>query len=164
MGSSSPTPYEDKSAAATARFLAASEVFRVASQHALQRLAAAGVQRTLGPGEQLIRQGEPGSSVFLIVSGCVRVERVHPGLALPLVLAELAAGEVVGEMSVLNQAPRSASVRALEPTVVVEFEGAAIEDLLVDSPHVSRSLLLTFSRRLRRADLLAERVLDRTNG
>ena len=87
------------------------------------------------------------------------MERSLPHLGEPLVLAELGAGEVFGEMGVLDQAPRSATIVALEPTHTVELGATALAVTMLDYPEVSTKLLHIFSQRLRSNDELIEQVL-----
>ena len=62
------------------------------------------------PGMPLFRQGDPGDAAYLIISGEAEVSAETP--AGPLVLATLGANEIVGEMAILGNVPRAATVRA----------------------------------------------------
>lgn len=99
-------------------------------------------QLRVEPGEQLIREGEAGRELFLIVAGQVAVS-VH-GEA----VGTVGPGEVVGEMSMFEHAPRSATVTALTPvdTLVVGAPGFAT---LLNDATVLRRLATTLARRLR---------------
>mgnify|MGYP000712386735 CR=1 FL=1 len=63
-----------------------------------------------GTRKQILREGEPGSEMFFIEAGRVRVDRASGAKA--VVIAELAAGDLFGEMSLLTSNPRSATVTA----------------------------------------------------
>src|SRR5205823_6067725 len=104
--------------------------------------------------------GDTSESLYVVVSGRVKVERAVPGQE-PLLLAELGAGEVVGEMGVLDREPRSATVTAIRPTDAVELSAAAIGTTILRYPEVSTGLLRTISRRLRSSDELAEQIVRR---
>src|SRR5437764_14668138 len=87
----------------------------------LSGLAEVGQPRTFAPGDVLLRQGDPSESLHVIVRGRVSVEYLTPGQWAPLVVRELGVGEVVGEMGLLDQAPRSATVTAIDETDTLEF-------------------------------------------
>jgi CRP-like cAMP-binding protein len=70
-------------------------------------------------------------------------------------LAELGPNDVVGEMGLLDNAPRSATVAALEDTETLEIHATVMALVLMDYPQVAAALLRTLSRRLRSADELA---------
>lgn len=86
--------------------------------------------------EVLVREGEPGNSLFLVVHGAVRVER--DGLA----LAELTDGAFFGERAVLEAQPRQATVVALQACELLELERAAIERLAARWPKLTQHLAL----------------------
>lgn len=118
-------------------------------------------KRTFGTGSDLMRQGDVSDCMYVIVRGRVRVERTHPALTVPLMLAELGRGEVVGEMGILDRRPRSATVKALEPTEALEVTAEAIAQALEQYPAASRGLLGLLTRRLRSTDELVEEMARR---
>jgi CRP-like cAMP-binding protein len=81
-------------------------------------LIAAGQRQELQPGEVLIREAEPCDALFLILDGALEVS-VAALQAQPIAL--LATGEVVGEMSFVDSQPPSATVAALEPSIVLSI-------------------------------------------
>lgn len=105
-----------------------------------------------------MRQGDRAATLYVIVSGRVRVERGHPALAEPVVLAELGPGQVAGETGVLDGEPRPVTVVALERTEALEIDVATLSQTLVRYPQVAGAVLSTLSRRLRSADELAVEV------
>ena len=118
-----------------------------------------GALRAYARGEALMRQGEPSTSVHFLLSGQVRVERQRRTDAQPVVLAHLGAGEIVGEMGVMVDLPRSATVIAAEPTTTLELDGASFERAARAFPILHRVLAKLLSERLRRT---SERVNDST--
>jgi putative peptide zinc metalloprotease protein len=86
----------------------------------LSRLAPVSV----AAGETIIRQGEPGDRFYVVRSGQVEVERDGH------VLARLGPGEAFGEMALLLAVPRTATVRALEPTELLSLTPEDFRDLL----------------------------------
>ena len=75
--------------------------------------------RSFKPGEIIVRQGEPGDCMFCVQGGNVGVFYDY-GSENEKKLAELTPGEFFGEMSLLDHAPRSATVVALQPHTYVE--------------------------------------------
>jgi CRP/FNR family cyclic AMP-dependent transcriptional regulator len=139
--------------------LAQVDVFRGLPPAALQSLARRAEVRSFSTGAALMRQGDVSESMYVIVQGRVRVERSDALLKGPLVLAELNAGDIVGELAVLDGEPRSASVTAIEPTTTLELSAPALAMTVLQHPEVSRALLMVLSQRLRSTDQLAVRLL-----
>ena len=122
----------------------------------LARLAEQGRPRFFPPGSPLMRQGEASESLHIIRQGSVRVERAHPQILRPVVLAELGPGDVVGEMGVLDREPRSATVTALTVVETLELDAETLAQVLVDHPESATALLRILSRRLRNTDELMQ--------
>ena len=122
----------------------------------LSRLAEQGRPRFFPPGSQLMRQGDASESLHIIRQGSVRVERAHPQILRPVVLAELGPGDVVGEMGVLDREPRSATVTGLTAVETLELDAATLAQVLVDHPEAAAALLRILSRRLRNTDELMQ--------
>ena len=84
----------------------------------LERLAARAIRVAVPAGEAIIREGEPGDRFYVVVSG--RVEVSVGGR----VLRELGGGDSFGEIALLRDSPRTASISALEPTQLLALERA----------------------------------------
>jgi CRP-like cAMP-binding protein len=127
-----PPPIEPPAATAERRAAALERVglLELLGPHLLRIVAAESAERVYAAGEQVIRQGDPGASMFVILSGRVEVT-VREAAGPPLRLAELTAGDYFGEMSLMTGAPRVATVTALEETPVLEVSkeifGRALE-------------------------------------
>lgn len=67
-------------------------------------------------------------------------------------IATCGAGEIIGEMSIIDTAPRSASAVAVAPTVCVAYSAEEILDVLQNDPQEALSYVRTLIRRVRRAD------------
>jgi CRP-like cAMP-binding protein len=135
--------------------LASAAIFRSLRSDELARLATLGRRRVFPSGELLMRQGEASDCLHAILRGRVRVERTRSDRRAPLFVAELGPGETVGEMGLLNHAPRSATVTALEDTETLELDAAAVAMILAEFPDVSTELLRTLSARLRGTTVLS---------
>ncbi|MCP4680000.1 MAG: cyclic nucleotide-binding domain-containing protein [Deltaproteobacteria bacterium] len=108
------------------------------------------------PGDVLIEQNQPGENLFVIISGKVRVELISKGKK-PIEVAVLGMGASVGEMALVDEAPTSARVTAIEPVTAFGFP---LERLRVHLKTDSRSgfkimrvLCRILSLRLREANL-----------
>jgi len=133
-------------------------LFRSVSGDSLSRLAGRGRLRTFRPGTVLMHQGEKGTSMYVLAAGNVRVERSHPALLAPITLAELGASEVVGEIEVLDGAPRSATVVALNRVEAMEVDADALAATMAACPDLATALLQAVTRRLRSTDALLDQV------
>lgn len=96
----------------------------------------------------LLRGGEEGDSIFLLGSGSVRVTLGAGGSPL-MSVAIIQAGEIIGEMAVLERKPRSATVVTREPCVLLEVAGAEIRKLLDRHPTMQVHLYTLVRDRLR---------------
>src|SRR5262249_48393669 len=104
-------------------------------------LASGAERRTFNPGEALISEGEPGESMFVIESGEVAVKVGKEEIA------NLFAGDFVGEMSLLTGAPRNATVTAVEPVAAYEIRKSVLAPVLAESPTLVDRLAETVEKR-----------------
>ena len=104
-------------------------------------------------GSEIIKEGTSGSSVFLIVEGLCEVRRNNNRIR------ELRPGEFFGEISILDPAPRTATVRAVENSVLLVLEGYDFRTALKSSMQMSQRLIVVLAERLRHmTDEFAPRV------
>jgi CRP/FNR family transcriptional regulator, cyclic AMP receptor protein len=134
-----------------ARILGQVPLFLDLSKRDLQRLAVACQQRDYLAGAVLVQQDAPGAGLFVIVSGRVRVTQHQPGEP-ERELSTLGAGQVFGEMSLLDDMHRSATVTAVEQTRVLIVPVFDFRTALREDPDITIRLLAVLSRRLRRAE------------
>ncbi|MGD8726430.1 MAG: Na+/H+ antiporter [Gemmatimonadales bacterium] len=111
-----------------------------------QRVVDALVPRTVLPGEVVVQQGEKGTSLFLIARGVVAVIVAEPGHR-PRRVASLHAGEFFGEMALLTQEPRSATVQAITGCQLFELKSRDVEGLCEVCPGVRESLVMAYEER-----------------
>ncbi len=104
-------------------------------------------EQRFAAGEVIFHEGAEGDSMFLVWSG--RLAIVKGDLESPFILAYRIAGEIFGEMALLENQPRSASIIALEDTRLLELSRSRFEQLLNEQPAVSRSIMEVLSARLR---------------
>ena len=116
----------------------------------LDWMIAAGARRDVDPGAILIREGSPVDAIFLVIDGLLGVRTALTG---DTTIASLRSGEIVGEMSFVDSKPPSASVLALEPSIVLAIPRTALAAKLEsDVPFAARfyrALAVFLSDRLR---------------
>ena len=134
--------------------LAQVPLFSNLSKRELDLLGKSCREREYAAGAALMRQGETGVGLFVLVSGSVRVSQHQEGGA-EHDLNTLSRGDVLGEMSLLDDLPRSATVVALEPTKALVLPVWDFRAALRESPDIGISLLSVLSRRLRQAETRA---------
>jgi signal transduction histidine kinase len=122
-------------------------LFADLADDALARICAEAGDVRLGPGEVLFREGEWGDRAYVVRAGQVEVVKDADGRE--VLLAIRTAGEVVGEMALLQQEPRSATVRARTGTELVSIPKSALDDLLQSSTSAARAIFQTLMRRIR---------------
>jgi len=95
--------------------------------------------------EYIIIEGDVGDTLFIIQQGRVKVITSFAGRTIEL--AELGAGDIIGEVSLLTSRPRTASVIALEDTVCYEISKPIIMEILDKSPEIADSLVELYHKR-----------------
>src|SRR5919206_1526556 len=98
-------------------------------------------------GELVLREGDPGDSLYVVLDGELEVTKRQGGQ--DVLLAVYEPGQFFGEMALLEQAPRSASVRTLEESRLLMISQAAFQALLSCSPSAPFKILRTVTSRLR---------------
>lgn len=112
-----------------------------------KRLADEATLHVFNSREMIIREGEPGRSIYVILDGQVRVfTRDHHGEELEL--AVLQVSQFFGEMSFLTGKPRSVSVMALDTSVIVELSYTSMRRVVKEHPMVKKVLVEYYQQRL----------------
>ncbi len=100
-------------------------------------------------GEVVCHEGEHGEALYLIYSG--RAAIVKGEMSTPTVLGQRGPGEIIGEMSILENRPRSASIVALEGLRLLQISRDGFQKLLASVPAMSTKLMESLSARVREA-------------
>jgi flavin reductase (DIM6/NTAB) family NADH-FMN oxidoreductase RutF len=108
----------------------------------LEPIVAAGVERRYEDGDVLMRAGEPGDSMLLVVEGTARIQRGGRVVA-------VAPGEIVGEIAVLDGGPRTADVVADGPVRCLEISRVEILRELESNPAAASALIAVLASRFR---------------
>jgi CRP-like cAMP-binding protein len=141
-----------------AKVLKEFQLFSGLTEAELNTVAALCQQRTLRPGEVLTQQGDPSDELYILTSGMVEVSVTGAG-ALERVVVNLGTGQTIGEMSLVDEGPRSATVRATnDPTVVQVIHKQDFERLCAENIRIGfivmRNIAADLSFRLRHQNLL----------
>ncbi len=109
----------------------------------------------------LIRFGNISTSIHFVLEGQCKVERQRRSDDRAIELARLGSGEIIGEMGVMVDLPRSATVVATQPTTTLELDAASFDRAARAFPILHRVLAKLLSERLRRT---SERLSDTGRG
>jgi diguanylate cyclase (GGDEF)-like protein len=118
----------------------------------LAKLLAGSSQRWFPTGYAIIQPGERGHSVYVVLSGRVRVAETLPDNSTDTYVAELRQGEVFGELGIIKERTRSVTVVALERTACLMIPDLDFMDALRSSPETALGLVRVMARRLVEAD------------
>lgn len=106
-------------------------------------------------GDEVVREGDPGDSLYLVIEGKVRVHRGRQGLA------ELGERQVFGEMSLLDSEPRSASVSAVSDLTLLKIARDDFNEILAEKAEIAQGIIKVLTRRLRNTLSLKDSPEDR---
>ncbi len=137
-------------------------LLRVLSMMDRASLANLMAEQRYTPGQVIFAEGEGGDVAYLIWSGQVAV--IKGDLASPTVVGCRGPGEIIGEMALLEDRPRSASIVALEPLRLLGVTRDGFQRLLTSAPAIGKSIMETLSARLRASDnILTTSVAAKTH-
>jgi hypothetical protein len=108
------------------------------------------VTRHYAKGETVFRRGDVGAELYVVVDGEIRVHLDHAGRE--VTLARHRSGGVLGEMSVFDEQPRSASAQAMADTTVRVLKRDRLEAVVHEHPEVLLEFVKSLSQRLRAMD------------
>jgi CRP-like cAMP-binding protein len=139
-------------------------LFAALDDDAAAALRASMVELRLAKGDVLFAEGEPGEKLFLIETGKIKLGHASPD-GRESIIAVLGAGEMLGELSLFDPGPRTATATAVTATKVLSMSHEALLPWLVGRPDLAVSLLAALARRLRRTnEALADLVFSDVPG
>jgi CRP-like cAMP-binding protein len=143
-------------------------LFSSVSDEDLLPIASLLIERRFPKHKTIVEEGLPGDYMYIISEGRVQVSKLSDD-GREKILEFLDAGDFFGEMSLLDNAPRSASVRALVESRVLALSRSDFLTVLRRSPDLAMAVIQELTRRLRQVDeqassLSFQRVKERTKG
>lgn len=117
----------------------------------LELIAAGSVRKNYPKGRTIVSEGEPSQSLFILLSGRAKVQR-SDSEGKEVILAVIGSGEFFGEMSIIDDSPRSASVITLESCDFMSINKDSFKAMLMQSPEICMQIMRGLVRRLREAD------------
>jgi CRP-like cAMP-binding protein len=111
-----------------------------------RRLAEVGKRRTYSANEEIVREGSTGTALYIILSGEAHVEQDGQEIG------KLSAGDFFGELALIEEHPRSATVAATTDTDCLLFPAWEFTALLEEHPEVAIPILHVLIRRLHRSE------------
>jgi len=131
------------------------ELFAEMNEEEIDDLTTLAQIKKLDKDTTVFHAGDPADAVFVVASGRVKVV-ITSSDGKEFILTVLGAGQVFGEMALLESAPRSASVVTLSAVEVLVISRADFQRLLDSNARISQRLMAILSRRLRRANAKME--------
>ena len=129
--------------------LAAAPLLADLDKRIIKRLAEQGVRRTYAAGEWIIRQDAPASALYVILRGRARAEKDGDLDRTP---TEMYAGDFFGELALIEDHPRTASVKAIEETECILFVAWEFTALLKEHPVMAVPIMNALIKRLHRRE------------
>jgi len=149
-----PPPSEHRPGDIASRipFLKALAMFQDLPEEELPEVAAIAEDLRVDDGDVFVREGEMGRDMYVIVEGTVTIRRAGR------LLADLGPGDVVGEMAVLDNQPRSADAQANKQVRLLRVSGQDLMQALERRPVLARGVIRVLTRRLRDSGTRQDRV------
>ena len=132
--------------------LARTDFFADAAPDALRRVAAAGQELHLIRGDVLFNEGDPPEALYLVLRGRIAIALANPIERRESVVALMEANDLFGEMGMLDDGPRSAMARALEPTTVLSVPYGPVFEMFDENPKLLWNVTRLLAQRIRVTD------------
>jgi CRP/FNR family transcriptional regulator, cyclic AMP receptor protein len=129
--------------------LARTKLFGVLDRDVLLKVAEDARTRRFDRGDHIFHQGDPGECLYVIAEGHIKVFVVSEEGA-EMVLATLRPPDLFGELAIIDDGPRSASTKAIEPSILLAFSRASFRRMLIEYPGLAESVSRSLGATLRR--------------
>lgn len=126
-------------------------LFRNMPPEMLRQLATHLQQVSFRSGRDIFHEGDPGSAMFIVLSGTVRIY-IPSASGRDVVLAVHRDGDIFGEMALLDHGPRSASAQTIEPAQMLRLNASDFDSVLEDHPEAARAIIEVLVERLRQTN------------
>jgi CRP-like cAMP-binding protein len=145
-------------------FLKKTALFSSMRTAELKAVAAIAEELSLKPGQEIVREGDIGDSMYLIRQGTVRIlKKIDGEESIPL--AQLSEGDCFGEMAIFDAETRSASVYTKDSCVLLRVSSDDMIDVMLENPTIAIELLRIFVGRLRHANgTIQQLAMQKNNG
>jgi CRP-like cAMP-binding protein len=144
-------------------FLKKTSLFSQVKTAELRAVASIAEQLPFDPGDEVVKESDMGDSAYIIKEGLIQITKKAAGGA-TVELAQLAAGECFGEMSLFDEESRSASAYALTHCTVLRIGRDDLIDVIAEYPSIAVELLKIFVKRLRKANARVENHVSSAPG
>lgn len=130
------------------------EIFAETPDHILASVARIMEEVELATGESLIREGEPGDCLYIVVEGELRAHSQGRTLMI------LTPGKIVGELALLDPEPRSASVDAVSDALLFRIDKEPFDEVMADRPEIALGVIRSLVRRVRQQGRVIAGIAD----
>ncbi len=138
-------------------------IFRSLPDGSLERLSEIMEERNYAAGSYIFREGVPGDTVMLVKSGTVEIVKHGSHGSTDIHLADRGAGEIFGEMALIEDSPRFANARARDEVTVFVLSKSEFGKLISENPRIAVEVMGLLSGKLRQADLQMIKDLEHKN-
>ncbi|HEU5100520.1 MAG TPA: cyclic nucleotide-binding domain-containing protein [Roseiflexaceae bacterium] len=145
-----------------AQLLEQNPLFAALSEDEAAFLLLAGQRRAVAAGEQLFASGSPGDELFIVLDGTIQI--LMPSQDGDVFVEQFRRGDMLGEIAVLDDQPRTATGRAAEPAAVLAIKRHDFHAFLERFPHYRQRLIAILVQRLRRTSDLVSEMLTVESG
>ena len=119
------------------------DLFKTIPGDILSKIAQLAIELQLATNEKIFNEGDYGDSLYVIISGKVNVMRNGQSIAV------LEQGNCIGEMSLLDQEPRSAGALAVEDSILLKIDQEGFYELMSSNPDIMKQIVMMLTRRVR---------------
>ncbi len=144
------------------QFLRQVALFRSLSDKALLDLSAITIEQTIPPKNMVFKEGDKGDALYIVKNGKVNILKRNSS-GTDSVLVSLGKGAVIGDMAIIDEQPRSASVATVQETTFLILTKDDFRNLLADVPEISFQILKLTTERLRATNIHLKELEASTN-